>query len=302
MNTRTLTHPTLTIDAADLPHDHVGDDTAPMTESGTRYSYALLDDDRQEITWATDADGILAHLIDGYPLDEPDDPAARRQVLHDRVVARARYTYATLVNHAAQAIMAGAPIEICNVLEAAADFAHPDQLPTIADYPAWTHDIPLGLAAQFYAPYDPTRTAPLGRVVLLDTDTPELLLESLARLGAIRLMHHTSLDAPGHVSVATVDRRTMVEQDLEAAAGALFVLEDDPESLDATTAAGHVDDLRMSLQRLATSARALGIAEADLAGMTRSEEAPAAELITIAGAIIDGLSERLSGAESSDAS
>lgn len=142
MNTRTLTHPTLTIDAADLPHDHVGDDTAPMTESGTRYSYALLDDDRQEITWATDADGILAHLIDGYPLEEPDDPAARRQVLHDRVVARARYTYATLVNHAAQAIMAGAPIEICNVLEAAADFVHPDQLPTIADYPAWTHDIP----------------------------------------------------------------------------------------------------------------------------------------------------------------
>lgn len=265
MTTRTFTHPTLVTDADDLPRDHVGDHVAPLAESGTPYSYALIDDDRHQIIWATDADGILAHLIEDYPLDEPDDPTAHRQVLHDRLVARATHVYTTLITHAARAIMTGAPDRTCEVLERAADFTHLDRLPTIEEIPAWTHDIPLALAAQFYAPYDTTRTAPLGNVVMLDTDTPEHLLDCLARLGAIRLLTHTSHDAPGHISIATTDPRTTLEQDLEALTGALFILDDDnPETLDATTAAVHLDDLRTALQRLIGSAAAHGIPDTHL--------------------------------------
>lgn len=300
MTTQTFTHPVLVIDADDLPRDHVGDHVAPLTTSGTPFSYAIIDDDRHQISWATDADGMLSTLIDAYPLDEPDDQAARRATLHARLVARAGYVYATLVNHGAQAIMAGLALDTCNILERAADFAHLDQLPTIEEIPAWTQEVPLALAAQFYAPYDTTRTAPLGNVVLLDPDTPERLLESLARLGAIRLLTHTGVDAPGHVSVATADPRATLEQDLEALTGALFVLEDDPEELDETTAATHLDDLRTTLARLRSSAQAFGIPAADLAEATRTDRVGRAELIAIADRAADTVEHLLTAPASGD--
>lgn len=293
MTTQTFTHPTLVINAHNLPHDHVGDDVAPLTDSGTPYRYALIDDHRHQITWATDAEGILAHLIDTYPLDEPDDPTQHHQIHHERLIARSRYIWAALVNHAAAAITAGADPGVCQTLQRAVE---PDNLPTFAEIPAWTHDIPLALPAQFYAPYNPGRTAPLGNTVLLDADSPELLLDSLARLGTIHLLTHTSLDAPGHLSLATGDPLTTLQNDLDELIAALFVLEDDDlDRTDPTSAEAHVEDLRLSLSRTTASARAYGAADADLPDQHQIDHCGRAELIASADALAETLAGLTSG-------
>ncbi|WP_394276223.1 hypothetical protein [Luteococcus sp.] len=174
-------------------HDHAGALVAPLTSTGHHFTYALRHDSRQVTIYATNAHAILATLIDHYdPRDlDATDPTNDRQLELTRIDQRSRHAYHATINHAAQAILRGAPDDVVAVLQRSTDYTRPLTHTELAE---WTHEIPLVLIGSFYGPGQ--AQPPTGNVVMLRTDDADDYLHDLAQIGAIHLIEHCSAITP----------------------------------------------------------------------------------------------------------
>lgn len=175
----------------DQPRDHGGDPVAPLTTSGQNYLYALRDPERATTTYATSADALLSTLIDGYnPRDlDGTDPDADHTLETTRIAQRARHARSLAINHAAQAILAGAKDATVATLQRATTYQPPltAQELTAHHDPQW----PLLLISAFYEGPD-TPQPPAGDVALLRTHDPVDYLRDLHNAGQIILLEHSS--------------------------------------------------------------------------------------------------------------
>lgn len=175
----------------DQPRDHGGEAVAPLTSSGQTYLYALRDPERATTTYATSADALLSTLIDDYDPRDLDglDPDAHHALETTRIAQRARHARSVAINHAAQAILAGASDSTIATLQRATTYQPPltaSELPTHRD-PQW----PLLLIAAFYEGPNATQP-PTGDVALLRTHDPVDYLRDLHNAGQIILLEHSS--------------------------------------------------------------------------------------------------------------
>lgn len=192
-----MLHETFVVPFEHQQHDHGGEPVSPLSGAGTPYPYAAVDRDRQQITYATTADALLATMITDYqPTELPDDDQAARELYLTQGQRRTEYAYGVCVDNMAQAVISGAvPDEDLQVLRRSLDYDPPLTRTELAD---WTHHTPMMLIASSYLHLD--LVAPAGNVVMLHPTTPETLVESLARAGVIELRRHTLVASPHSTS------------------------------------------------------------------------------------------------------
>lgn len=186
-----MLHETLTLAFDDQPTDHSGDPVTPLTSAGTPYRYALVGyAGRPETTYASTAEALLSVIIPDYePLDLDDDNTAD-DVHRDRYIAQAtlrtQYAYGVAFDNAAQALINDQVSEAeLKWLQRSLDYDPPLTMQELSE---WTAQVPMILLAAYYRREN--LAAPAGNIIWLDGYTPELLLEGLAKTGAIQLREH----------------------------------------------------------------------------------------------------------------
>lgn len=237
----------------DREFDHSGDLLAPLTSAGLHYEWAVQRPGSTSTIYSTDPDGVFEVLIEDY--DATDDPAVslevRAEAARARIDQRAQFTHAHIVNHVAQAVLAGQlSVDQEAVLERCGDYLHPL---TVDEVPEWTAPVPLVMPAVFYG--DRARLAglpelvpPAGNVVLLDVTDPSSLLEDLGRIGALRVQRFTPHSSPTSAPVRVfLDRSDELELPglLDALEHAVLVGEASGED-------DHVATVRLAAARIGT--------------------------------------------------
>ena len=186
--TMATTQPVTVVWDDEQPVDHAGAPVAPLTRAGMPYRWRLRLPGRS--LYAVDADQVLATVVDDYPAvpadDAPDSSwASFDEASHD---ARVLHAFGVIVNHVAQAMMAGLlDADAERLLQRSANRG-PDNPPiTIDDCPEWSHEVPMILIKDLYNPDHTTRQPPRGNVIYLDPGVPETYVLDLARLDALDL-------------------------------------------------------------------------------------------------------------------
>ena len=186
--TMATTQPVTVVWDDEQPVDHAGAPVAPLTPAGMPYRWRLRLPGRS--LYAVDADQVLATVVDDYPAQPADDAPHSswedfEQTSHD---ARVLHAFGVIVNHVAQAMMAGLlDADAEHLLQRSANRG-PDNPPiTIDDCPEWSHEVPMILIKDLYNPEVISRQPPRGNVIYIDPGVADTYLLDLAMLGVVDL-------------------------------------------------------------------------------------------------------------------
>lgn len=188
------------------PVDHAGAPVAPLTPAGMRYRWRLRLPGRS--LYAVDADQVLAAVIDDYPVrpaaDAPDaEWESFDQASHD---ARVLHAFGVIVDHVAQAVMAGLlDADTERVLQRSASRGPGNPPITFDDCPEWSEEVPMILIKDLYNPDVTSRQPPRGNVIYIDPGVPGRYLLDLALLGLVDLEQNPAY-RPGASAEIVVDR------------------------------------------------------------------------------------------------
>lgn len=170
------------------PVDHANAPVAPLTPAGMPYRYRLRLPGRS--LYAVDADQVLAAIIDEYPTTPAYGASVTRWTSFDETShdARVLHAFGVIVNHVAQAMMAGLlDPDAEQMLQRSANRG-PDNPPITADdCPEWSHEVPMILIKDLYNPEVTTRQPPRGNVIYIDPGVAATYLLDLSMLGVVDL-------------------------------------------------------------------------------------------------------------------
>lgn len=186
---------------ADQQVDHSHQPIPPVAPGGSPYRYKVRLQGAN--AYACNADEVLALFIDGYQ----SQPGRGRDVELEQIKLRGEHCIGVIVNHVAQAMLAGQlePAEEV-VLQRSAEY-HTGRDPITADEcPRWDHpDVPMLLMGDLYSPKYGRFDPPVGNVTLLWPGRAERYLHDLAELGLIALSENPAVTASPLVEIRGMD-------------------------------------------------------------------------------------------------
>ena len=181
--------------------DHSHQPVPPVSPGGFPYRYKVRLQGAN--AYAFTADEVLALFIDGYQ----SQPGRGREPELEQVKLRGRHCTGVIVNHVAQAMLAGqlSPDEEA-VLQRSAEYGTGRDPITADECPRWDHpEVPMLLMGDLYAPEYGRFEPPLGNVKLIWAGWAERYLDGLAELGLIALSENPAVTASPLVEVRGVE-------------------------------------------------------------------------------------------------
>lgn len=185
---------------ADQEVDHSHHPIPPVSPGGFPYRYKVRLQGAN--AYAFTADEVLALFIDGYQ----SQPGRGRDAQLEQVKLRGRHCTGVIVNHVAQAMLAGI-LDPANeaVLQRSAEYNTGRDPITAEECPRWDHPtVPMLLMGDLYAPEYGRFEPPVGNVTLLWPGRAETYLHDLAELGLIALSENPAVTASPLVEVRGV--------------------------------------------------------------------------------------------------